>query len=626
MAVYLLLSLSLQKNISAQTTLSDTLIINELIEIADSIMVNEPKNAKILVDSAMVIAEKLGLEDFEAKCLQRKVYYNYYQGQLSKTIDCLLKLLPYFESKNDTAKIVKCYGEIGITYVDKMEYTLSLEYLFKAMKMGEYIDDTEQKAMTFTNLGYTYLLMRNYTDAHKYTNKSLNLFTEINYKEGIANANSTIGRIFTNEENYDSALTHFELALVLFEEIDQQNSIAGIYKFLGDIKSKTKEYKEAIKYYTQSADFFEQLGNTQNYLYALNNIAKTNNLLGNYSKSISIYEDALSKANEEDDKMVIIKLLSSVNKVYATTGNYQKAHETLTKYSLMKDEVFNTEKSEQIEELKIEFETEQKEAEIKNLKDVTELQNKSLEQRQMIIFLLIGSLALIGLLGYFGISRYRMKTQQNSMELEQRLLRSQMNPHFIFNSLSVIQGYIFKGSAKEAASYLSNFGKLMRNILENSREEYVMLDKELETLNHYLELQNLRHGGKINYTIGISENLPSDSVSVPPMLAQPFIENSIKHGMNENGEVSIMVKYQKSNDKMKLIIEDDGIGINKSQNINAKLDKHKSLSTSITEGRLQLLSKRAKSKYKLSIVDIGDKDIKKSGTRVEVELPYLEEF
>ncbi len=624
--VYLFLSTSLPQNILEQSTLSDTLIINELLEVADSIMLNKTKDAKVLVDSAITIAEKIGNENFIIKVLKRRYEIQYYLNKYTKAIKDLFTVLEYYKSQKDTMNIVDVYGDIGLTYADMMEYSLSLEYLYKAMDIIESKKDSKEKAIIIKYLGYTYTRMKKYEDALNYFNKSLALSEKLGDKEIMAESNRSIGEIFLYQKKYDEIPIHFNLALSLYKEINNKIGIAVTYNFLGILKYRLKQYDNAIEYFQKSANIRKEIGDITSYVFAIGNIAYTNNAMGNFTKAISIYEDALSQLNEEDNKEAIIILLNNINKVYASVGNYPKAYETLLKYSKLNNEVFNTEKSEQIEELKIEFETEQKESEIANLKDITDIQNKSLQQRQMIIFLLVGSLALIGLVGYFGISRYRMKTQQNSMELEQRLLRSQMNPHFIFNSLSVIQGYIFKDSAKEAASYLSNFGKLMRNILENSREEYVMLDKELETLNHYLELQNLRHGGKINYKIDISENLSSDSISVPPMLAQPFIENSIKHGMKENGKVSISVEYQKNENKMKLIIEDDGIGINKSQDKNIKLEKHKSLSISITEGRLQLLSKRTKKKYKLNIIDIGEKSGNQTGTKIEVELPYLEEF
>ncbi len=616
---YLLLSYSPSQNCIAQSTLNDTLLINNLLEVADSIMRNEPKNAKVLVDSAMVIANELGFEDYSIKCLRGKVDYHYYLGQLDKAIDDLFMLLSYHETRKDSGEIAICYNDIGITFADKMEFALSLKYLYKALKLERKKDREGIKVGILGNIGYAYFQLGKYSDAHVFFKKSLDLAIKIGDKEGIANANTGIGNTLKEQGNYDLALQYFEKALKIYTEIDLRNGKGYIYQSLGELKYYSKSYNEAIDYFNKAADIGKEGGDINTYLDAISGIAHIYNELGNPNKAILIYNEALLMANEDDSKETIIWILDKMNKIYASAGNHKKAYETLMKYSLLKDEVYNKENSNQIEELKIEFETEQKEREIANLKEVT-------EQRQMIIFLLVGSLALIGLVGYFGISRYRMKTQQNSMELEQRLLRSQMNPHFIFNSLSVIQGYIFKGSAKEAASYLSNFGKLMRNILENSREEYVMLDKEIETLNHYLELQNLRHGGKITYTIDVSENLSTDSVNVPPMLAQPFIENSIKHGMNENGEVLIIVKYLKIENNMKLIIEDNGIGIEKSKNGNTKSVEHKSLAISITEGRLQLLSKRAKSKYKLNIVDIGNKDTNKSGTRVEVELPYLEEF
>jgi tetratricopeptide (TPR) repeat protein len=619
------LSLLVSQTIFSQTTLNDTLIINNLIQTADSITVNEPQKALTLADSAMTIAKNIGVEKFVAKCRRRKIDANYYLGKYQKAVDNLFLQLAYHKAKKDSAKIASCYSDIGTIYTEMMEDSLSLKFLYKAMDFYKTKENSKEKTVLIGNIGYTYLNMGSYVDALKYFKKSLTMCEEMDYNEGIATTNSNIGKVYTQQRKYKKALPYFKKALNKYSELNDNVGIAMAYNRIGILKYHLKEYNKAIKYFSKSAELREQIGDIHDYISSISNIAYINNLMGNSKKAILKYNEALSKAYENNYKDVIIGVLKNLSKVYVSIGDYPKAYQTLEKYSKLKDEVYNKEKSETVEKLKVEYETEQKEAEINNLKSVTELQNKTLEQRQMIIILLIGSLALLGLLGYLGISRYRMKAQQNSMELEQRLLRSQMNPHFIFNSLSVIQGYIFDGSKEEAASYLSNFSKLMRNILENSREEYVMLSKEIETLNHYLDLQNLRHGGKIKYNIIVSDSLPPDSVSVPPMIAQPFIENSIKHGMEDVEELSIVVKYIMNDDKMKLIIEDNGIGINQSQKRKGN-EEHNSLAISITEGRLQLLSKCAKKKFKLKIIDISEENENLSGTRVEVELPYLEEF
>ncbi|MBU0473843.1 MAG: tetratricopeptide repeat protein [Bacteroidetes bacterium] len=610
----------------AQHTLSDTLIINSLIKDADSVMVNNPKLAISLADSASVIANELNVEKFNNLCLRKLTESYYALGKYQKVINNLFILLKVYEANKDSAQIALCNNDIGTAYTDLQEYSLALSYLYKAMVYYENKVDDKDKATTISNIGYTYLSMKDYEGALPYFQKVLPIFTKLDYQIGVSTTNNNIGRTLVGQKRYTEAIPYFKTALSINTKLNQKDGMAMTINHLGLIDYYLKNYDEAIVYFQKAAKIRKEIGNMNAYFYSMNNIAYITNLKGKPKKAIEIYENLLAETDPENDSDAIIMLLTNMNKNYASIGEYDKAYETLLKCTELKDKYFDIEKNKQIEELKVEFETEQHISEINNLKELTSIQEESLNRKQMIILLLIGSFLLVAGLGYLGITRYQLKTKQKSMELEQKLLRSQMNPHFIFNSLSVIQGYIFKGSANEAVTYLSNFGKLMRNILENSREEFVLLEKEIETLKHYLKLQNLRHDGIINYTIEIDENLGLDSVRVPPMLAQPFIENSIKHGMNEENKFNIQIKYTKKDDKMKLVIEDDGIGINKIDNNKSSLNKHQSLAITITQSRLQLLSKRKKGKFNLLLIDLSTENTDKSGTRIELDLPYLEEF
>ncbi|MCF6268378.1 MAG: tetratricopeptide repeat protein [Melioribacteraceae bacterium] len=632
--IYLSFSFYPSQNIQAQNRLNDTLIINELIDIADSILANEPKSAKVLIDSAMVIAEKLDVEKYKIKILRRRVDAQYYLGRYSKTITDLFTLLTYYETLKDTVNIAIVYNDIGTTYTEMAELPLALEYLQKAIIVREEKGTTKERTTTLANIGLAYIYMEKYEDAHKYLNKALTIYEEINFLEGIATVNSNIGMAFNNESKYNKALLHFNISLKTYKKIDNLDGIANTLNNIGLLYYYWGNYKDAINYFEKSAKIRSKMGDSNGYLYAINNIAHVYKKQENYRKSLEYLEKSLSVANKENDKRIMTTIVEKTALVYSELGDYKNAYQYQLQYHDLYNDVVNTKKLEQIEELKIEFETEQKEAEITNLKEVTRIQNESLQQRQIIIFLLVGTLILLGLIVYFGITRYRLKTEQKglkleqqTLKLEQRLLRSQMNPHFIFNSLSVIQAYIFKGSAKEAAGYLSSFAKLMRHILENSQEEYISLSKEIETLEHYLRLQTIKNEGKINYSINIKDEIELENISVPPMLAQPFIENSIKHGLPGNGKINIFINYVLKNEFILLSIEDDGIGINKSgKNLSKQKENHNSLAISITKSRLQLLNKGGKKKFNFSTTDISEENPNKTGTRIEIEIPYLEEF
>ncbi len=207
------------------------------------------------------------------------------------------------------------------------------------------------------------------------------------------------------------------------------------------------------------------------------------------------------------------------------------------------------------------------------------------------------------------------------MALEQKLFRSQMNPHFIFNSLIAIQSYIYQKDPVSAGDFLAKFADLVRMILESSRSEFVLFSKEMNSLGLYLQLQNLRFENKFDYEIIVDENIDKDNVSIPPMLAQPFIENAIEHGLRFKKDKGLLkINYNLEDNKIVFSIEDNGIGREKAKELNKKKE-HLSLAINITEERLAILSKKFKHRFKLEIIDLKNNDGEPGGTSVKFVMP-----
>ncbi len=218
----------------------------------------------------------------------------------------------------------------------------------------------------------------------------------------------------------------------------------------------------------------------------------------------------------------------------------------------------------------------------------------------------------------------KIKEQNRYLVLEQKLLRSQMNPHFIFNSLSSIQSFIFENNPVVAGSYLSSFAELIRSILYNSREEFITLEKEVQTLKNYLELQQLRYNKDFTYELSVDDDLEPEQVKLPPMLAQPFIENAIEHGLKDldrTGELKISFLHVR--DYLQIIVQDNGKGIEETMRLNRSRKKnHKSLATQITRERIEILNKGRKANlYSMKIEDRIDPNGKIAGTEVTVRIP-----
>jgi LytS/YehU family sensor histidine kinase len=221
------------------------------------------------------------------------------------------------------------------------------------------------------------------------------------------------------------------------------------------------------------------------------------------------------------------------------------------------------------------------------------------------------------------VRQFRLKERQNSLVLQQKLFRSQMNPHFIFNSLSGIHHFILHEQPSKAASYLSRFSKLIRSILHSSVEEYISLDDEKTTIENYLELQKIRFPDKFDFTVEMDEMLDAGNISIPCMITQPFVENAIEHGIKDNsGRGFVSVRFMRKNWMVRIEVEDNGIGRAKARELALKEEKvHQSLSTSIIRERIRALNKTLKKKIILDIVDLVNEKGKPSGTKVILEVP-----
>ena len=234
-------------------------------------------------------------------------------------------------------------------------------------------------------------------------------------------------------------------------------------------------------------------------------------------------------------------------------------------------------------------------------------------------------LLVLGGIGAYAFTYIRqLKAARLNVELEQRLLISQMNPHFIFNSLSAIQSFMYRNQPEEAGNYLSSFSQLVRLILENSRSAFISLGQEVRTLELYLTLQKLRFPNKIDYAIEVDPNLLGADLWLPPMLAQPFIENSIEHGiMHKDGSGNIQVRFMAEGSNIMIVVEDDGVGLIKSKEINkSKRMSHTSYATSITRDRIKGFAGKYGKSAGVNIIDLSDHG--SQGTRVEITIPTVD--
>jgi tetratricopeptide (TPR) repeat protein/two-component sensor histidine kinase len=558
------------------------------------------------------------LENIHSHELIGTIYNNigvtyFYQSQYPealKNYSLALKLNKAFGNKKQLANT---YNNFGAIYQHLGNYPEALKYLFASLKLRGEIGEIYNTGQARVNIGSVYLLLKKYSLALQNYSIALKLVTKLNDKKLVAQSYNGIGTVYSALQKYPQALNNYVISLKIFEEIGDLNNLARAYHNVGSVYDEQDNFTEAFRNYFTGLQICEKnnfpfqisasYSNIGNLLIKQRKFSEASNYL---SKGLSI---AKGLGQKEDIKYCYLNLA----RLDSIQGNYKQAYIYRNLYYSYRDSLINEANTEKIIQSQMQFEFDKKETIMKaeqEKKDIITIEEK---KRDFYISLGLGILLLFSVLfAALFIRQNKLKAQQQSLKLEQKLLRLQMNPHFIFNSLIAIESFIHTKQPDEAREYLADFAKLMRLILENSREEYVSLQKEIDTLNYYLRLQKLTLEDTFTYSVTLSKDLDTEEIQLPPMLIQPFIENAIKHGVNgiANGHIEIVIT--KENENLIIEIKDNGKGIFE----NEKDSSHTSLATTITKERLLNINLRKKQK-----IDFRIQSLKSKGTQVIFTIP-----
>ena len=243
------------------------------------------------------------------------------------------------------------------------------------------------------------------------------------------------------------------------------------------------------------------------------------------------------------------------------------------------------------------------------------------------LFFVFIALLFTGLIALIIIHRKNIQIKRRELDnqlitLEQKALQSMMNPHFIFNSLGSIQSYLLQNKSDNAGLYLSQFARLIRQNLNAINASNINLEEEIDRLKNYLDLEKLRMNDKFDYRIEVAENVLADEVQIPSMIIQPFVENAIWHGiafLKEKGKILIRFTMH-DNKSLKVMVEDNGIGMKRSETISSKKDTHRHMGMDMVSKRLELLGKKLSVTTRLDYSEVypGSQN---PGTRVEILVP-----
>ncbi|OYU64739.1 MAG: sensor histidine kinase, partial [Cytophagaceae bacterium BCCC1] len=310
--------------------------------------------------------------------------------------------------------------------------------------------------------------------------------------------------------------------------------------------------------------------------------------------------------------------------LYESLGEFPKALENLKKKQLFSEKILNEENLRYTAELIVKYDNEKKESQITLLEKENEIVKYKLQENQKIMIFAGILLLLLGGLLLIWYRKYQLNNEKKVLMLEQQMMRSQMNPHFLFNSLNSIKLYIINNEKENAVYYLNKFSKLIRTILSNSREKEITLKEELETMELYINIESIRFSEKINYEVIIEESINTQQIKIPSMILQPFIENAIWHGLSNKVGDKFLKIYISSKVKGSISFEivDNGIGRQKAQEIKEnKVSKQKSIGLKLTKERLDNFAKNINKEIVMEFEDMFDKNNEPLGTKAIIVIP-----
>ena len=501
----------------------------------------------------------------------------YQKREYKKAIDLYFIALRYFEQhpQGNEDNIWYVYSNLGILYTEQGQHREAIQYYKKATyfidikKEKATVEDELQKSNLYLNVGSCYIALKQYDAAEKNLKIGLALARKHQPNSFVSLSLGRLGLIDIKRHDYDAA----EQKLTEAYKVSEDAFSKGLTLVnLGEVYFRKSNYPKAEMMLEKGVAAAKEINNTKLLTQAYNLLYRLSKANGSYKKSVAMLE----LFHQFDDSSKVVE-----------TRNEMK--QQLMKYNYEKKEL--------------------------NFKIETQRKNNQLIG-------LVALLLLLFVLAYFFYKNNKQKQAIASFEknaLNLKLLLSQMNPHFIFNSVDNIQSLIYNKQEKEAINYLTKFSKLTRQILENSNESYISLDEELTMIDNYLVIQQLLYNNKFDFNVKVDDNIDAEFILIPPMLTQPFIENAIKHGLNNISEKGMIdISFSFNSEKLLFEITDNGVGFAENKATNKK-----SLAIKITRERLANYS--GKSNFDIQTGNRYDDKKNIIGAKVFFEIPYIYE-
>lgn len=534
--------------------------------------------------------------------------------------------------------------QLGKAYAANGEFTRAETELTRLTKVKGLVPF--QRVELYEALGDSYKGEGDYSKAVDFYREGLTIAEKNQISPKIIDLNSKIGESFSQQNRNMEAEGFFNNSLNLSKKVAPERVVKENEK-VADFYNEGRRYDEEIQLRKQSLNELAQLpggvsSNSEDSLDDKDSITtqRINYKIANayiaqdkLDEAIPYLQRSIVEADSENDLVVQKDATRKLSEVYRYKGDFSKALESYQEYVAVVDSLYIRKEQEISSAARFNREIATKQNRISSLEQERQLsQSKydlALTEQQLfeetskrqkwIIYTLLMAMILLGSTAYFFYRSNKQQKLANNL-LALKSLRTQMNPHFIFNALNSVNNFIAKSDERSANRFLSEFSVLMRSVLENSEEDFIPLSKELELLELYVKLEHSRFADKFDYKIDVDKTIDIEAFQIPPMLLQPYIENAIWHGLRykeEKGHLHINIDSL-DNNTLEITITDNGIGRKKSAQLKTQNQKkQKSKGMGNIKKRIQILNDMYKDRVS---VDISNLNRDQTGTKVSLKL------
>jgi tetratricopeptide (TPR) repeat protein len=559
-------------------------------------------------------------------------------GRIYRDISLYQKALGLFQdglkiavNANSIEFRVYSLNMISVVYRKMDAIKSALDYSQEALELAvtvsePSIDLKRSKNVSLNSIGNIYQLLEQYDLAIEKFENSMVLEKELDNKIGLAINHQNIGECYEAQGKLEPALQNFRKSLVYNEIIDSEKgkiicnySIAHVYVHNGKIS-------EAIKILQTNLNRAIALGDQEIVTIIYINLGWALIRLGDYEAAEINLKAGLDLAKNYDLNAEIAEANKFLSELWIKRDDYEKGMGYYKEFKKYEERITNSLNLRYVNDMILRYESQIKANQLQRLSEENEsVRLKLRKNRTILIVIAIFLILLIGIL-YILYRQSQLNAEKKLLTLEQSMLRSQMNPHFLFNSLNSIKLYIINNEKKNAVHYLNKFSKLVRKILEASSQREISLAEELETVSLYMNIENIRFSNEINFNVYVKDDINTHNIKIPSLILQPFLENALWHGLSsKDGPKNIDLEIKKGkNGFIEIIITDNGVGRDAAEKIkDSKVLKRKSVGIDITKERLANFSRDYENYFHVEIIDKFDDDTNPIGTQIVIYIPTI---